>query len=141
MKKFLVLILVLTMLTVAIVPAFAAGDSVLVAGNGNGGSNGRRGGSVFALAGTITAINSATGAVDVAVTCGNTLVTPYIGQTVSVQTAATTRFLQYNPDGTAVIISFADLEVGQTVSANGQLANGVLTASRITVGASLSCTP
>lgn len=141
MKKFAAFALVLVLLVVAIVPALAAGNRASPAGNGNGGNTGRRGGAVFSLAGTITAVDSATGLVEVAVVCGNNLVTPYIGQTLSVQTTATTRFLVQNPDGTAVIITLADLEVGQNVSANGQFANGVWTASRVTVGAALTCTP
>lgn len=64
----------------------------------------------------------------------------YIGYDLTVRTTAATRFLLKTPSGT-VPITFADLRVGQNVSVYGTLANGVWTASRITVGADLSCLP
>lgn len=139
MKKLILFALVVTLLAVSIAPALAAGATpISVGGNGNGE---RKGGGVFALAGTISAVDSAAGTVQVAVVCGNNLVTPYIGQTLTLQTSGTTRFLLQNPDGTATPITFNDLAVGQNVSGNGRFQNNTWVTSRITVGASLTCTP
>ncbi len=141
MKKLFVLTLVLALLAVTAVPAFAAGNPPAGNGNGGGSGSGKGGNAPFALAGTIASLDPATGAVTVTVACGNQLVKPYIGQNLVIQTTSTTRFLLSNPDGVATPITFADLVAGQAVSVNGQVKNNVWTASRITVGASLTCLP
>jgi hypothetical protein len=96
----------------------------------------------FALVGKITAIDATTGVVTVSVLRGNKLAQPYIGLEVALTTTATTVYL-YKASATATPtpITFADLKVGDWVSASGSLANGTWTATRITVGAKLSCFP
>lgn len=67
------------------------------------------------------------------------LVKPFTGQSLSVQPNMARRFLLCNPPGAATPITFANLVVGQKISVEGQSANNAWTASRITVGAVLSC--
>ncbi len=157
MKKLFVLVLVLTLLSVMATPAFAAGGPPGGNGNGSGGSggngsggdgNGSEAGEInrirkmpFALAGTIASLDPATRTVTVAVVSGNTLVKPYLGQNLVLQTTDLTRFLLRNPDGVATPIAYKDLAIGQNVSAIGQPVDNVWTASRITVGAELTNQP
>ena len=130
MKKPLSFIIALFLLVVTVLPVLAAPEAAV----------GPRG--PFALVGRISAINPATGMVTVKVFKGNYLVRPYFGQLVDLKTTATTRYLYKTSAAvTATRITFADLKVGDPVSVNGILANGVWTATRITVGASLSCFP
>jgi hypothetical protein len=126
MKKLFVVALALLLALTAVGPTFAAG--------------GARG--TFSLVANISAIDPASGAVTVTVIKGNTLVKSYFGQNLVMTTTASTRYL-YKSSATAVpvTITFADLKVGDAVSVNGTLANGVWTAARITVGASLTCLP
>ena len=126
MKKLFVVALALLIALIAVSPAFAAG--------------GARG--TFSLVATISAIDSVSGAVTVTVVKGNTLVKSYVGQNLVMTTIASTRYL-YKSSATSipVAITFADLKVGDAVSVSGKLANGVWTAARITVGASLTCLP
>jgi hypothetical protein len=150
MKKIIVLLLVLALTFAVIIPASAAGNGPS-GGNGNGNGSGVGTGSgtgqgqqggrgTFAITGTITAIGS--NSVTVNVLRGNKLVQPYIGTQVTVTVNTQTRYvLRSSATTAATIITFADLKVGQSVSVNGTLANGVWTTSRITVGASLSCLP
>ncbi len=88
----------------------------------------------FNLVGTITGIGDST--VTVQVASGNRLVKDFIGQTLTIQTTPSTRYLLRTSTET-VPITFADLQVGQKVSVQGTLADGVWTARRITVGAAL----
>ncbi len=133
MKKLLVLALTLALLAVAVIPAAAAGRGP---GGGKGAANGN-GSDTFALAGTVTAIDSQSRSVTVKVAAGNKLVQPFIGQGMTLQTTSATRFLIRNADGSCTAIAFADLKAGQNVSVNGKLAGGIWTAERITVGALL----
>jgi hypothetical protein len=96
----------------------------------------------FALVGKITAIDDITGVVTVNVVRGNKLAQPYIDLDVALTTTASTIYL-YKASATAIPtpITFADLKVGNWVSASGSLVNGIWTATRITVGAKLSCLP
>ncbi|MDP3186232.1 MAG: DUF5666 domain-containing protein, partial [Anaerolineales bacterium] len=71
---------------------------------------------------------------------GNNLVKPYIGQQLTVTVTSATRYL-FKGGTTTTPITLTDLKVGDPVSANGTVANGVWTTKRITVGASLSCLP
>jgi hypothetical protein len=150
MKKIIVLLLVLALTFVVVIPASAAGKgpgggngngngSAVVTGSGTGqAQQGARG--TFAITGTITAIG--TNSVTISVLRGNNLVQSYIGTQVTVTVNPQTRYvLRSSTTATGTIITFADLKVGQPVSANGILANSVWTTSRITVGASLSCLP
>jgi Domain of unknown function (DUF5666) len=141
MKKLFALALVLMLLAIAVAPALAAGGPR--AGNDSSGRGfaAKGGNAPFALAGTIASLDPATRTVTMTVVCGNKLIKPYIGQTLTIQTTDATRFLLRNPGGTATSITFTELAVGQKVSANGQLANNVWTAGRITVGAELTCLP
>jgi len=124
MKKVWVALLVLVVLVATAMPALAAGGPPPV--RGKSGS--------FTLAGVITAINGT--AVTVQVTGGNPIVREYVGQILALQTTSRTRFL-LKTDAGIVPITFADLAVGQKVSASGTVANNVWTATRITVGAAL----
>lgn len=133
MKKLFVLLAVFVLAFAAVTPAFAAGQGP---GQGQGSQKGPRG--TFAMTGYITAIGSNT--VTIQVYRGNNLVKPYIGQSLTVTVTAATRYL-FKDGTTSTSITFADLEVGDPVSANGTVANGVWTAKRITVGANLACLP
>lgn len=130
MKKLLSLSIALFLLVVTVLPVFAAAEPAV----------GPR--APFALVGRISTIDATTGVVTVKALKGNYLVKPYLGQLVNLKTTATTRYLyKTSAAATATPITFADLKVGDPVSVNGILANGVWTATRITVGASLSCFP
>ena len=130
MKKMFGLSIVLFLLVVMILPVQAAPETAL----------GLRG--PFALVGRISAIDPVTGLVTVKVFRGNYLVRPYFGKLVDLRTTATTRYLYKTSAAvTATRITFADLKVGDPVSVNGILADNIWTATRITVGASLSCFP
>lgn len=126
MKKIFVVVLALFFVLTAVGHAFAAG--------------GTRG--TFSLVATISAIDPVSGAVTVTVVKGNTLVKSYVGQSLVMTTTASTRY-HYKSSATAVpaTITFDGLKVGDIVSVSGKLANGVWTAARITVGASLTCLP
>jgi len=130
MKKLLISLMVVTLLLAAAMPAMAARGPQPPFKN--------RGGQ-FNLTGFITAIDGTT--VAVRVVAGNPIVKPVIGQTISIQTTAQTRFLLQKEDGTATPITFDYLEVGQGISVQGVLVNEVWTANRITVGADLEHIP
>ena len=141
MKKFIILTLILVLLAVSVVPAYAASQTRDQNGVGKKIQVKQHGKMPFALAGTIASIDPAVRTVTVTVACGNKVGKPYIGQDLTLQTTVTTRFLLRNPDGIATPITFEDLAVGLNVSSNGRLANNVWTANRITVGADLNCLP
>jgi len=145
MKKLIIVSLVMIMLAVSVVPAFAAGGPPADRGKANGNSNGSQVGfgvrAPYALSGVISGLDSTNQAVTVTVACGNWLVKTYIGQDVTLLSTDNTRFLLRNPDGTATPIAFEDLEVGQNVSSHGTFSDGTWTATRVTVGATLSCLP
>ncbi len=122
MKKSLFILLVVAMLLISAIPAFAANT------NASGQST------LFTLTGRITAIEGST--ITVNVLAGKPIVRPYIGQTLEIQTTDSTRFLLKTQTGT-VVISLADLAVDQNVSVQGEVVNGVWTATRITVGADI----
>ena len=135
MKKYFVLVLVLTLLAAAVVPAMAAG------GPPPGKGTGRSGKMPFAFSGTIEMADPDAGTVTITVVCGNILAKPYFDEALTIQTGDETRFLLRNPGGTATPVEFDYLEAGQKVSVHGQITDGVWTASRITVGAELTCLP
>lgn len=130
MKKTISLFLALFMIAVTVLPVMAASEAAA----------GPK--APFALVGKITAIDSAAGTITVKVYKGNRVVQPYRGQEVVLNTAAATRYLsKTSAAAVSVPITFADLMVGQAVSAQGRLADGVWTAARVTAGAKLSCFP
>lgn len=144
MKKIIVLLLVLTLTFAVVIPASAGGNG-RGSGNGNGAGTGSGSGTsqqgprgTFAITGTISAIG--TNSVTINVIRGNNLVQPYIGTPVTVTVTSQTRYL-YHTDTTTTIIKFSDLKLGQPVSVNGTVADDIWTASRITVGAKLTCLP
>jgi hypothetical protein len=169
MKKLAVLTLVVTMLALSVVPAFAAGgppaNRGTASGNctgdqvgpgagyqaglgtgyqpglGTGNQNGFGVRTPYAVSGTIYALDPVAKTVSVTVSCGNRLVAPYIGTEVTLQTNDITRFLLRNEDGSVTPITFAELMVGETISSHGTLVNEVFTATRITMGALLNCLP
>ena len=127
MKKLLIVSLTLFLLAVTVVPVMAAPET----------ARAPRG--PFALVGTISTIDSTTGLVTVTVIKGNKLVLPYIGKSVTLKTIASTRYLlKTSPTATATRITFADLNIGDPVSVQGTFVNGIWTATRITVGATLA---
>ena len=143
MKKLLTILTVLVMTFAIVTPVFAAGKGPTDGRSGVGaGSTIRseqkspRG--TFAITGTIAEVGS--NYVTVNILRGNKLVQPYIGTQIVLSLTANTRYLF--TDGTNTTkISLADLQVDQTVSVNGLVANDVWATLRITVGASLSCLP
>jgi hypothetical protein len=151
MKRIIVVMLVVIMLAVSVVPAFAAGGPPPDRGTGTGicdGTQIRAGGGAqarvgvstpYALSGTITEIDAAAEAINVTVACGNTLVRAYITKNVILQTRETTRFLLRNEAGTASLITFEDLKIGDQISSHGRLVDGTFAAARVTDGALLSC--
>ena len=143
MKKLIIVSLVMLLLAVSVVPAFAAGGPPAERGKANG--NGNQAGfgvqAPYALSGVISSLDTTNRTVTVTVACGNRLVKTYVGQDVTLLTAANTRFLLRNPDGTATPIAFEDLEVGQNISSHGTFTDGLWAATRVTVGATLSCLP
>jgi len=134
MKKLFILTLVLVLLASMAIPAFAAGP-------GRAGGRGKGGKAPFALSGVIAGIDPTAGTVTVTVACGNKLAKPYLDQPLNLQTTSTTRFLLRNLDSKATKITLNHLEVGQKVSVQGRVANNVWTATRLTVGAELTCLP
>ncbi len=165
MKKFAIIILVVIMLALAVVPAFAKGGLPAGKGNSAGANTGKGYGkfvndghvyfnsvntgaqigysilSPYALSGTISSLDAAAATVTVTTMCGNRLAQPYISQPVTLQTSADTRFLQRNADGSTVAITFEDLVVGQNISSHGTLVEETWTANRVTSGALLNCLP
>ncbi len=144
MKKFAVLTLVVVMLALSVVPAFAKGPAQ-ARGTGMGTCTGTQAGAgvstPYALSGTISAMDAENRTVTVTVVCGNRLAKPYVGQDVTLLTTSATRFLLRNADGTITPITFEDLVVGQNVSSHGTLVDNVFTAVRVTSGALLNCLP
>jgi hypothetical protein len=161
MKKIVILLVVLVIVFAFTIPASAGGNgpgSGIGPGDGTGpvgglgpiggtdsggkgsgsgqGQQGARG--IFIMVGEITAIGTDT--VTINVIRGNKLVQPYLGTQVTVTVTSNTRYL-YKDGTTTTTIGFVDLQVGQSVSVNGNVANNVWAVSRITVGASLSCLP
>ncbi|MEJ5311218.1 MAG: DUF5666 domain-containing protein [Anaerolineae bacterium] len=122
MKKLLLVLLLVVMLSIGAVPAFAANIDAA------------KRGTLFNLSGEITAIDDAS--VTVKVLTGSAVVRPYLGQELVIQVTDSTRFLRKVPNST-VKITFADLVVGDKVSVQGSVKNDVWTATRITADASL----
>ena len=120
-----------------IVPGTGNGTAAKV-GAEKGNENG-----IFAMVGSIVAIDPVAHTVSVSVVGGNKLTQPSIGQTVTVQATEATRFLlsyqvgvsQYS--GTSAAIAFEDLAVGQDVSVNGEVEDGEWMANRFTVAPQL----
>jgi hypothetical protein len=125
------------LLAIAVTPALAAGGPQGGIARSTGLVARKGATTTFALAGTITGLDADARTVTVKVASGNYLVKGVIGQNLTIQTNDSTRFLLRNPDGSATPITFADLVVGQKISVNGNLANNVWTATRITAGAKL----
>ncbi len=151
MKKIAILAILVVLLAVSVVPAFAANGPQYNRGTGAGictGDQVHTGGNPqarlgirnpFALSGTITALDPQTKTVTVAISCGNRLVDSYLGTEVTLQTIESTRFLLRNADGTTSPITYNELVIGESVSSHGSLVDGVFSASRVTMGALLFC--
>ncbi|MEJ5223791.1 MAG: DUF5666 domain-containing protein [Anaerolineales bacterium] len=92
----------------------------------------------FTLVGKITALDATNQTITVEVRNGNRAVKAYAGQAVVLTTSTSTRFLA--SDGTTTtVITFADLKVGDRVSAQGIISGTVWQASRITVDLKAPC--
>ncbi len=131
MKKLVVITLLVALSLITVMPALAA--------------RGPQAGPVsrmsadqiaFTAAGTISSLDGAAQTVTFQVVTGSPAVKPLIGQDLTVQTDAATRFLLITSSGT-VAVSFADLAVGQKISVQGYAGEGTWTAQRITIGAHL----
>lgn len=166
MKKYAVISLVVIMLALLVVPAFAKGPTQNsgtgigtctsaqdLSGTGMQNSlgsgsqyesrmsshHGFRVSTPYDLSGTIAALDEYNRTVTISVICGSRMEYPYIAQDVTLVTTDATRFLLRSEDGTAIPITFGDLAVGQDVSSHITLVDGVFTAIRITSDALLSC--
>ena len=134
MKKIGILFLALVMVFAFTLPAAAAGFGP---GGGMGsntgvGPQGSRG--ALVIVGTITDLG--TNSVTIDVVRGSRLGQSYLGTNVTATVTPQTLFF-YRDGTTITVIKFADLQVGQQVSAMGTVTNNVWTISRITVGALL----
>ena len=138
MKKLMIALVVLLLLAVASLPVAAKGG-----GNGGNGATQQQGPrGPFAITGKIVAMDAVNRTVTVQVLRGNKLVQPFLNQEVLITTTLKTRFLyKASATATATVIAFEDLKIGDPISVNGTVANNTWTATRITVGASLSCLP
>lgn len=121
MKKSLILVLTLSLLLATTGTVFAAG---------NGPQHGRA--DYFTVTGVIDSVGSES--IDVIVVGGKTPATS-TPQTINV--GSSTVYL-YNNGEVTVPVTSAFLEVGQKVSVQGVVVDGVWTAYRITVGASVT---
>ena len=128
MKKWLVIMFVLALIAMSAVPALAKGG---VAGNTAGRALPEEtGNNLYALSGSITAIDPVARTVTVWVKTGNTLVKPYEGTEIVLQT---TEFTAYEVSHSPAVISFENLRVGLQISSFGHLIDGIWYADRITV--------
>ncbi len=92
----------------------------------------------FTLVGKITALDATAQTVTVEIRNGNRAAKAYVGQAVVLTTTASTRFL--SSDGTTTtVITFADLKIGDQISAQGAISGTVWQASRITVDLKAPC--
>jgi hypothetical protein len=92
----------------------------------------------FSLVGKITSVDPVARTVTVQVLRGNPLVRSYLNKTVVLQVTAATRYV-FTDGITQKLITFDDLKVGNPVSAGGSMVVNSWTATRITVGAKLTC--
>jgi len=152
MKKIWITLLLVVLLALAVIPAAASG-------NGPGDPKGpgvpqavpqgtavasqqRSPRGIFTITGTVSAIDTVNNTVTIMVSRGNKLTQPYLGTDVTVVTSTTTKFLyKSSTTATATKIAITDIQVGNPVSVTGTVKNFTWTATRITVGANLSCLP
>jgi hypothetical protein len=167
MKKLVILFVVLVMVFAFTIPASADGNNPgfgkgpgggigpgdgtgpvgglgPVGGNGQSRGQGQQGPRQnFCINGAIAAIGTST--VTITVTCGNNRAQPYIGTNYEVTVTSLTRYNEEivdltSPTGfTDTPILFGDLVIGDLVSLNGTVVNGVWTVRRITVVPALDC--
>jgi len=145
-KKLIVVTLVVLVALFTVTPVLAAGPQMgRSEAQGQGVRQpvdpGRRigkGQQIFALVGTITALDLDARTLVVQVDKSNRTAGLYAGQEVTVYTTETTRILQWTESG-GESIGFADLVVGESVSVNGTVVEGQLVARRVTQGA--PCVP
>lgn len=161
MKKILIPLVLIVMLAVAVIPASAG------KGTGPGTDPGVAPGNpavvpqpepkgkgtmtifrqsmpreVFAVVGTITAIDPATGTLTITVLRANYLAKPYLNMELTVVITDTTKILyKVTMDSPALPYTFEELLVDDIVSINGQIVEDVFNAKRITKGASLKSLP
>ncbi len=99
---------------------------------------------LYAIAGYIRAIDATNKTITVEVMVGNRLGDDYLNEEVDIQTyarATTIDGITYQPTrillSGGTVIAFSDLKVGDSVSSNGYLVDGVWHAVRVTKGALL----
>ena len=131
MKKLVVLTLVFVLLSVTFVPALAA-------------KSGPSGNQLYAIAGYIRAIDDTNKTITVEVMVGNRLGDDYLNQKVVIKTyaqATTVDGITYQPTrillSGGTVITFDKLLIGDSVSSNGYLVDGIWHAVRVTKGALL----
>ena len=125
MKKLIVVTLVFVLLSVTFVPALAKGPS---------------GNQLYAIAGYIRAIDADKKTITVEVMVGNRLGDDYLNEEIVIKI-----YLEKTGDYEATrillsggtVIPFSSLKVGDSVSSNGYLVDGVWHAVRVTKGALL----
>lgn len=128
MKKWLGIMFVLALIAMSAVPALAKGG---VAGNTAGRALPEEtGNNLYALSGTITAIDPIARTVTVWIKTGNTLIKPYEGTEIVLQT---TEYTAYELSHSPTSLTFENLRVGFQISSFGHLIDGFWVADRITV--------
>jgi len=113
---------VLVLLAVAVMPVVAEGGKNQIRWRAN----------VFALVGEVTALDAEAGTITAEVYTGNQLIKDYVGQELTVVTDEETLFLQFG-DTECKSIAFEDVAVGDYISVNGHVLEGLYVARRITV--------
>lgn len=116
------------LLAVAVMPVMAEGGKQQMQWQGN----------VFALVGEVTAVDAAAKTITVEVYSGNQLVKAYIDEELTIVTNEDTMFLRYDA-AKCQVLTFADVEVGDYVSVNGNVLNDLFVAKRVTVDVPLNC--
>ena len=119
---------VLVLLAATVMPVMAEGGKVQM----------RWLGQVFSLVGEVTALDGDELTITVQVHSGSKLVKSYIGKELTFTTDATTLFLLYG-HAKGVQVTFADVEVGDSISVSGNIVNDLFVAKRVTVDVPLNC--
>jgi len=121
-------VMVLALLAATVMPVMAEG----------GKNQNRWLGQVFSLVGQVTALDDVAGTITVQVHSGSKLSKSYVGKELTVTTDENTLFLLYG-HAKGDTITFADVELGDDISVNGYVLNGVFVAKRVTVDVPLNC--
>ena len=94
-------------------------------------------GQVFSLVGEVTALDGQAKTITVQVYGGSKLVKSYIGKELTFTTDENTLFLLYG-HAKGEQVTFAEAEVGDSISVSGNLVKGVFVAKRVTLDVPLN---